>query len=91
MHSFRYKSLIDSSGDSILCEEINFENLQSFLYFNFFNGIENNCIPNKCKNCGKFFLIQDEDMMASAKMILSGRLTIEHTKLNMIDYFDKIY
>jgi len=39
-----------SSGKSILCEEINFENLQSFLHFDFFNGIRNNYIPNKCKN-----------------------------------------
>ena len=58
MNSFRYKSLIDSSGNSILCEEINFEDIQSFLYFDFFNGIRNNYIPNKCKNCGKYFLIQ---------------------------------
>ena len=58
MNSFRYKSLVDSSGNSILCEEINFEDLQSFLYFDFFNGIRNNYIPNKCKNCGKYFLIQ---------------------------------
>lgn len=58
MNSFRYKSIVDSSGNSILCEEINFEDLQSFLYFDFFNGIRNNYIPNKCKNCGKYFLIQ---------------------------------
>ena len=58
MNSFRYKSLVDSSGNSILCEEINFEDLQSFLYFDFFNGIRHNYIPNKCKNCGKYFLIQ---------------------------------
>ena len=58
MNSFRYKSLIDSSGNSILCEEIKFDDLQSFLYFDFFNGIRNNYIPNKCKNCGKYFLIQ---------------------------------
>ena len=57
MNSFRYKSLVDLSGNSILCEEIKFENLQSFLYFDFFNGIRNNYIPNKCKNCGKYFLI----------------------------------
>ena len=57
MNSFRYKSIVDSSGKSILCEEINFEDLQSFLYFDFFNGIRNNYIPNKCKNCGKYFLI----------------------------------
>jgi len=58
MNSFRYKSLVDSSGNSILCEEIHFGDLQSFLYFDFFNGIRHNYIPNKCKNCGKYFLIQ---------------------------------
>ena len=58
MDSFRYKSLIDSSGNSILCEEISFDDLQSFLYFDFFNGIRKNYIPNKCKNCGNYFLIQ---------------------------------
>ena len=58
MNSFRYKSLVDSSSNSILCEEIYFEDLQSFLYFDFFNGIKNNYIPNKCKHCGKYFLIK---------------------------------
>lgn len=58
MNSFRYKSLKDTSGNSILCEEINFEDLQSFLYFDFFNGIRNNFIPNECKHCGKYFLIR---------------------------------
>lgn len=28
-----------------------FKDLQSFLYFNFFNDIKNNYIPNKCKHC----------------------------------------
>lgn len=58
MNSFRYKSLVDSSGNSIMCEEIHFEDLKSFLYFDFFNGIKNNYIPNKCKHCGIYFLIK---------------------------------
>ncbi len=58
MNSLRYKSLKDASGKSILCEEIHFDDLQSFLYFDFFNGIRHNYIPNKCKHCGKYFLIQ---------------------------------
>lgn len=58
MNSFRYKSLVNLSGNSILCEETQFEDLKSFLYFDFFNGIKNNYIPNKCKNCGEYFLIQ---------------------------------
>lgn len=58
INSFRYKSLVDTYGNSILCDEIKFKDLQSFLYFDLFNGIKNNYIPNKCKHCGKYFLIQ---------------------------------
>ena len=58
INSFRYKSLVDTYGNSILCEEIKFKDLQSFLYFDLFNGIKNNYIPKKCKHCGKYFLIQ---------------------------------
>lgn len=57
MNSFRYKSLKDTSGKSILCEEIDFDDLQSFLYFDLFNGIKHNYIPKKCKQCGRYFLI----------------------------------
>ena len=58
MNNFKYKIIKDNDNKSILCEEISFADLQSFLYFDFFNGIKKNYIPNICKQCGKFFLIK---------------------------------
>lgn len=58
MESFGYKSILDSNGNSILCEEIKFIDLGSFLYYDFFRGIARNYLPNRCKNCGKYFLIR---------------------------------
>ncbi|WP_294909179.1 DUF6076 domain-containing protein [uncultured Ruminococcus sp.] len=58
MKSFGYKVLKDENKKPILCEQILFSDLQSFLFYDFFNGIKNNYIPNKCKHCGKFFLIR---------------------------------
>ena len=50
MKSFGYKVLKDENKKPILCEQILFSDLQSFLFYDFFNGIRNNYIPNKCKN-----------------------------------------
>ncbi len=58
MNSFSYKSLVNASGENILCDEILFEDLGSFLYYDLFYGIKINYIPNKCKNCGRYFLIK---------------------------------
>lgn len=58
MNSFGYKVLKDSDGEPILCEEITFEDLQSFLYYDFLSGVKKNYIPNRCKLCGAFFLIR---------------------------------
>lgn len=58
MSSFGYKSLKDEDGKQILCEEMFFDDLQSFLYYDFFNGIKKNYVPNQCKNCGRYFLIR---------------------------------
>ncbi len=58
MESFGYKALKGKGGDLILCEEIGFNDLGSFLYYDFFNGIKQNYVPNLCKNCGRFFLIK---------------------------------
>ena len=58
MESFGYKTLKDKSGNPILCEEIGFNDIGSFLYYDFFNGIKQNYVPNQCRNCGKFFLIK---------------------------------
>ncbi len=57
MQSFGYKSILDESGNSILCEEIKFNDLGSFLYYEFLRSIAQNYLPNRCKNCGKYFLI----------------------------------
>ncbi len=58
MESFGYKALKGKNGDLILCEEIGFNDFSSFLYYDFFNVIRQNYVPNLCKNCGKFFLIK---------------------------------
>ena len=58
MESFGYKTLKDKSGNPILCEEIGFNDIGSFLYYDFFKGIKQNYVPNQCRNCGKFFLIK---------------------------------
>lgn len=57
MKSFGYKVLTDENKKPILCEEIKFSDLQSFIYYDFFYGIKRKYIPNKCKHCGKYFLI----------------------------------
>ncbi len=58
MESFGYKAITDKKGEQLLCEEIKFNDLGSFIYYDFFNGLKQNYIPNLCKNCGKFFLIR---------------------------------
>jgi len=58
MKSFGYRSIASENGEHILCKEIKFSDLGSFLYYDFFNGLKQNYIPNLCKNCGKFFLIR---------------------------------
>lgn len=45
--------------DKILQDQIyTFEDLQSFLYYDFLSGVKKNYIPNRCKLCGAFFLIR---------------------------------
>lgn len=58
MNSFGYKVLKETDSKQMMCEEILFDDLQSFLYYDFFSGIKKNRLPNKCKNCGKYFLIR---------------------------------
>ncbi len=57
MSSFGYKVLNDAHHQPILCEKMQFSDLQSFLFYDFFNGIKRNYLPNQCKQCGRFFLI----------------------------------
>lgn len=58
LQSYGYKLLRDEYNVPILCNEIRFGDLQSFLFYDFFNGIKYNFIPNRCKNCGRYFLIR---------------------------------
>lgn len=58
MSSFGYKVLKDAYHQPILCEKMQFSDLQSFLFYDFFNGIKHNYLPNQCKQCGRFFLIR---------------------------------
>lgn len=58
MNSFGYKVLKETDSKQMLCDEILFDDLQSFLYYDFFSGIKKNHIPNKCKQCGRYFLLR---------------------------------
>lgn len=40
-----------------LCERIVFNDIGSFLYYDFFCGLNNKCFPMICKNCGSYFLL----------------------------------
>lgn len=58
MTSFGYNIITDSKGKPMLCEDIVFNDLKSFLFYDFFKGVSINYIPNQCKQCGKNFLIE---------------------------------
>jgi hypothetical protein len=40
-----------------LCEAYAFDSLGAFLYVDFFRGLEHNCLPRRCDNCGRYFLL----------------------------------
>lgn len=54
--SLGFVVLTNEKESQMLCEKIEFWNLETFLYYDFFYGIRQNFQPNQCKNCGKFFL-----------------------------------
>lgn len=58
LRSFGYRVLQDETGDPRLCDEILFADLGSFLFYDLFNGLRKNYLPNRCKNCGNYFLIR---------------------------------
>lgn len=58
MKSFGYNVITDNKGKPMLCEDIVFNDLKSFLFYDFFKGVNINYIPNQCKQCGKYFLIE---------------------------------
>jgi hypothetical protein len=42
---------------SVWCDVYTFDNLSSFLYFDFFRGLRQGYIPKRCEHCGKYFLL----------------------------------
>jgi|GEM_PF-1156064 len=42
---------------TVWCDVYTFDNLSSFLYFDFFRGLRQGYIPKRCEHCGKYFLL----------------------------------
>ncbi len=57
MQSFSYRPQKDTDGEMIFCEQIEFADLRSFLYYDFWNGLRHNRLPTKCAQCGRYFLL----------------------------------
>lgn len=53
-----FHTIMRDDSNFFLCQSFEFKNIGAFLYFDLFRGIENNYIPRKCDNCGKYFLIK---------------------------------
>ena len=58
MGGFAYKPQKDADGRMIFCEQIEFLDLRSFLYYDFWNGLRLNRLPTKCRLCGRYFLLE---------------------------------
>lgn len=52
-----YEVLEDPTGRPVLCEAYRFNTLGAFLHQDFFYGLAHRSVPNRCKNCGRFFLL----------------------------------
>lgn len=57
MSAFEYKMLNDKKGKPIFCEQISFNDIGSFIYYDFFYGLRRRHYPAICKNCGKYYLL----------------------------------
>ncbi len=44
---------------NVLCQTITYKSIGSFLYQELMNGLLSGMPPKRCKNCGKFFLLQN--------------------------------
>lgn len=58
MNKFEYKIITDNKNNPTLCERIVFKDIGSFLYYDFFRGLNNKCFPMMCKNCGEYFFLE---------------------------------
>lgn len=52
-----YEVLDEGAGGPVLCEAYHFDTLGAFLYQDFFHGLAHHFLPNRCKNCGRYFLL----------------------------------
>lgn len=52
-----YEVLEEEAGGPVLCEAYHFDTLGAFLYQDFFHGLTHHFLPNRCKNCGRYFLL----------------------------------
>lgn len=53
-----HEVIYDENGYPVLCRSCEFDRIGDFLYMDFFSGLEQNFIPKRCNNCGKWFLLQ---------------------------------
>lgn len=58
MSRFAYRPQRDADGQMIFCEQIDFLDLRSFLYYDFWNGLRLHHLPTKCGQCGQYFLLK---------------------------------
>ena len=52
-----YEVLEEGVSGPVLCEAYHFDTLGAFLYQDFFHGLAHHFLPNRCKNCGRYFLL----------------------------------
>lgn len=53
----KHEVFMPETGSPMLCASYDFDRIGAFLYEDFFRGLENNFIPKRCSNCGKWFLL----------------------------------
>ena len=57
---------------STWCDVYTFNNLSSFLYFDFFRGLRQGYIPKRCDHCGKYFLLTSGRYYDFCERIVKG-------------------
>ena len=52
-----YEVLEEGVSGPDLCEAYHFDTLGAFLYQDFFHGLTHHFLYNRCKHCGRYFLL----------------------------------
>lgn len=52
-----YEAFTDANGQRHFSLSYSFNRLRDFLYIDFFRGLERSHLPNRCDNCGRYFLL----------------------------------